>query len=198
MRAIAITGFLGTGKTTFTLALAEALVDAGLRVAIIENERGGIGVDGAYLAAHGLMVREIRAGCVCCELTLPLHQTIAALIAGFAPDALILEASGVANADALRAALSSQEAGTLPWQFVAILDAPRFERLWGERYGIGTLVRPQLAQADLLLLSKIDGLDEDELLAVAERIQDLRPDAPLLPFVPGDAAGVAEIVSALG
>ena len=197
MRALAITGFLGTGKTTLTLALAEALAAGGERVAIIENERGGIGVDGAYLEAHGLMVREIRAGCVCCELVLPLVQTVAALRDGFQPGWLILEASGVANADSLRASLAQPGVDDIRWAFLALLDASRFERLWGERHGLGTLIRPQVAQADLLVLSKIDLLSEDALLETVERVQALRPELAVLPFIPDDAECAEEIVAAL-
>jgi G3E family GTPase len=198
VRALAITGFLGTGKTTLTLALATALSTSGRRVAIIENERGGIGVDGAYLEANGLTVREIRAGCVCCELVLPLVQTVAALRDGFAPDWLLLEASGVANADALRESLAQPGIDEIGWDFLAALDAARFERLWSERHGLATLVRPQVAQADLLVLTKIERLSEDAMLAVAERVQDLRPDVPVLPFIPDDDACAAEILAALG
>jgi G3E family GTPase len=197
VRAVAITGFLGTGKTTLTLGLAEALADRGERVAIIENERGGIGVDGAYLEAHGLTVREIRAGCVCCELVLPLVQTVVALRDGFRPDWLILEASGVANADSLRAGLAQPGVEDISWLFLALLDASRFERLWGEQYGLGTLIRPQVAQADLLVLSKIDRLQEEEMLATVERVQALRPELPLLPFIPDDRECAEEILAAL-
>jgi G3E family GTPase len=198
MRAIAITGFLGSGKTTLTLALAEMLSERGERVAIIENERGGIGVDGAYLEAHGLTVREIRGGCICCELALPLVQTIAALRDGFQPDWLILEASGVANADSLRVSLAEPQVADVRWAFLALLDASRFRRLWGEQYGLSTLIRPQVAQADVLALSKLDLLSEDVMLDVAEEVQSLRPEIPLLPFAPGDDACVAEIVAAFG
>lgn len=197
MRALAITGFLGTGKTTLTLGLATALSARGERVAIIENERGGIGVDGAYLEAAGLTVREIRAGCVCCELVLPLVQTVAALREGFQPGWLILEASGVANADSLRASLAEPGIDDIAWQFLAALDAARFERMWGERHGLATLIRPQVAQADLLVLTKLERLSEDDMLAVAERVQELRPEVPVLPFIPDDDDCVAEILAAL-
>jgi G3E family GTPase len=197
MRALAITGFLGTGKTTLTVALATALSARGARVAIIENERGGIGVDGAYLEANGLTVREIRAGCVCCELVLPLVQTVMLLRETFTPDWLLLEASGVANADTLRASLAQPGIDKIDWLFLAALDAARFERLWGERHGLGLLVRPQVAQADVLVLTKIERLSEDDLIATAERIQNLRPEVPLLPFIPDDATCVDEILAAL-
>lgn len=197
MHAVAITGFLGTGKTTLTLALAERLSAEGRRVAIVENERGGIGVDGPYLESRGLKVRELRAGCVCCELTVPLVRAVETLRDEYRPDWLLLEASGVANADALRANLRAPEIAGMAWRFVAVLDAARFFKLWDERYGLGTLIRPQVAQADLLVLSKIDTVPEEGLLATVEAVQALRPDVPLLPFADGDEECIAAIARAL-
>ncbi len=197
MRALAITGFLGTGKTTLTLALAEELSRRGARVAIIENERGGIGVDGAYLEAHGLKVQELRAGCVCCELVLPLRQTLETLRDEFGAEWLLLEASGVANADSLRESLQHPALADIGWTFLALLDTARFERLWDSRYGLEMLIRPQVAQADLLVLTKIDAVDEERLLATAAAVQDLRPDVPVLPFLADDPVCVAEIMHAI-
>src|SRR3712207_7449337 len=68
MRCIAFTGFLGSGKTTAILKVAEALGARNERVAIVENERGAIGVDGPYLESQGLGVREISDTCVCCDI----------------------------------------------------------------------------------------------------------------------------------
>lgn len=197
MEAVALTGFLGAGKTTLTLALAEALAEHGARVAIVENERGGIGVDSAYLERQGLMVRELRAGCICCELVLPLRRTILALRDGFALDWLLVEASGVANADTLRETLEHPPLLDRPWRFVATLDAARFPKLWDVRYGLDTLIRPQVAQADVLVLTKIDSIAESQLLETAETVQELRPDAPVLPFAEGDALCIEEILRAL-
>ena len=76
MRCIAFTGFLGSGKTTAILAVAEALTARYERVAIVENERGSIGVDGPYLEAQGLGVREISDSCVCCDIQSNLGHTV--------------------------------------------------------------------------------------------------------------------------
>jgi G3E family GTPase len=197
VQALAITGFLGTGKTTLTLALATALADRGARVAIIENERGGIGVDGAYLEAHGLTVREIRAGCVCCELVLPLRRTVEALRDGFQPDWMLLEASGVANADSLRASLEQPRIGDQAWTFLALIDAARFTKLWHERYGLGTLIRPQVAQADLLVLTKVDAVGRRQAALVLRDLQRLRPEIATVAFAADHPGATTALLRAL-
>jgi G3E family GTPase len=197
MPAIALTGFLGTGKTTLTLALATTLSEQGARVAIIENERGGIGVDGAYLAAHGLTVREIRAGCVCCELTQPLRTTIRLLRESFNPDWLLLEASGVANADALRRNLEHPPVDGIAWTFLALIDATRFRKLWAEQYGLGMLIRPQVAQADLLVLSKVDTVSAVQAKQTLNELQRQRPEIVCLPYAESDQQTLRTIVEQL-
>jgi G3E family GTPase len=196
MNAIILTGFLGTGKTTLLLSIVERLLERGARVAIIENERGSVGVDGPFLEAQGLTVREIRAGCVCCDLALPLRWTVDILQRKFDPEWLFLEASGVAHADELRRGLQSDTNG-IDWKFLSLIDVARFAKLWGDQYGIGFLIRPQVAQADLLVLTKIDTVNEDRLLATAAAVRELRPDIPVLPFAADDPPCTTLLVRAL-
>jgi len=62
-----ITGFLGVGKTT---AIRHLLANkpAGQRWAVLVNEFGEIGIDGAVLSDEsGVTVREIAGGCICCS-----------------------------------------------------------------------------------------------------------------------------------
>lgn len=56
-----ITGFLGSGKTTSILHLL-AIKDPSEKWAVLVNEFGEVGIDGALLADSGAMVKEIRAG----------------------------------------------------------------------------------------------------------------------------------------
>ena len=51
-----ITGFLGSGKTTFLKKYAEYLMDQGLHIGILENDFGAINVD-------MLMLHELRMRC---------------------------------------------------------------------------------------------------------------------------------------
>jgi len=187
MNAIALLGFLGSGKTTLLLSLVDRLVARGERVVIVENERGSIGVDGRYLQLQGLNVQEIRAGCVCCDLALPLRLTVNALARRYAPQWLFLEASGVAHADELRRSLDQTAAAVPDWKFISLIDVARFSKLWSELYGLGSLIRPQVAHADLLVLTKTDTVNRDRVLATLAAVRQLRPDVPVLPFAAGDS-----------
>lgn len=77
---VVLTGFLGSGKTSLLadfLALPEAA-----DTAVIVNEVGEIGLDGAILGETGdLPIAMLSNGCICCSLGGDLERTIDALMA---------------------------------------------------------------------------------------------------------------------
>ena len=66
-----ITGFLGSGKTTSILHLL-ANKDPAEKWAVLVNEFGEVGIDGALLANSGALLKEIPGGCMCCVNGLPI------------------------------------------------------------------------------------------------------------------------------
>ncbi len=71
--ATIITGFLGSGKTTLLNRLLRW--KSGLRLAVIVNEFGAVGVDGSLLPGDETFV-ELDNGCLCCALNQDLEQTL--------------------------------------------------------------------------------------------------------------------------
>jgi len=69
MRAdyVMVGGFLGAGKTTALLRLAEHLTSQGRRVGLITNDQSHGLVDTALVGSHGYPVQEITGGCFCCR-----------------------------------------------------------------------------------------------------------------------------------
>ena len=61
-RYIMIGGFLGAGKTTTVLRLAEYLDAKGLKVGLITNDQAQNLVDTRMLSSHGFNVEEIAGG----------------------------------------------------------------------------------------------------------------------------------------
>jgi len=91
------TGFLGVGKTTAILgAFAHRPPDG--RWAVLVNEFGEIGLDGAILSeADGLAVAEVPGGCICCSAGLALRTTLVRLLREVRPDRLLIEPTGLAH-----------------------------------------------------------------------------------------------------
>lgn len=189
MRCIAFTGFLGSGKTTAILAVARALGARGERVAIVENERGAIGVDGPYLEAQGLGVREISDSCICCDIQSNLGHTVRLLESLYQPTWVLVEASGVAHPDELANTIEDEDIPQAQWSMVALIDAVRFARLWPDIGGLGYLLRWQVERADVVLLTKADAVVAPRLDATLTTLRSVRPDVPILPLALTEASG---------
>ncbi len=102
-RYIMVGGFLGAGKTTAILRMAEALDGRGHRVGLITNDQSVGLVDTTMLAAHGFPVEEITGGCFCCRFN-SLVDAAERLTAGTRPDVFIAEPVG--SCTDLRASVS--------------------------------------------------------------------------------------------
>src|SRR6266849_6706500 len=92
-RYIMIGGFLGAGKTTSVVRLAQHLTDQGLKVGLITNDQGSELVDTALLRSRGFLTEEIPGGCFCCRFN-SLLDAARRLTAGAHPDFFIAEPVG--------------------------------------------------------------------------------------------------------
>lgn len=92
-----ITGFLGVGKTSAILHLLKSK-PAAERWAILVNEFGEIGIDGALIQGQsteesGVFIREVAGGCMCCTAGVPMQVALSQLLAKSRPDRLLIEAT---------------------------------------------------------------------------------------------------------
>lgn len=195
MRLIVVSGFLGSGKTSLVLDLARSLVqERGCRVAVVENEIGDQGVDDRLITASGIPVRQLYAGCVCCELKGDLHGTLCALVAEQDPDAVIVEPSGAAGASVGDPALALGVPGCEPPELVAIFDASRMRLLEGLN---PWLIEEALALARTVVLSKADAVAPELLAEARARLAALRPDKPCQPLDLRQEGAGAAVLAAL-
>jgi cobalamin biosynthesis protein CobW len=96
-----VTGFLGSGKTTLIRHVLEHA--HGKRLALIVNEFGDVGVDGAILKSCGIdacpeeNIVELANGCLCCTVADDFVPAIEALLGRSPrPEHIIIETSGLA------------------------------------------------------------------------------------------------------
>src|SRR2546425_12652269 len=66
---LVVSGFLGAGKTTLVRHLLQDAQRTGVRVAVVSNEFGALGIDKALLGAGEAAYVELEGGCVCCQLS---------------------------------------------------------------------------------------------------------------------------------
>jgi G3E family GTPase len=145
-----LTGFLGAGKTT--------LLNRWLRgckpgeVAVLVNEFGEVGVDGALLHAEGRLVEELTDGCICCVVQESLITSLA-LVAARGPARIFLETSGLAEPAPVIEAL---QYGNLPRMIRHALTVTAVDPLSLPVRLAEPVVLRQIACADRIVLTRAD------------------------------------------
>ena len=96
IRVSVVTGFLGAGKTTLLRHLLHE--SSPKRFAIVENEFGSVGMDGAILGKNEVPVYELNGGCICCSVREDLVEVFT-MIADRPdpPEHLLVEDTGLAQ-----------------------------------------------------------------------------------------------------
>ncbi len=148
-------GYLGAGKTTL---VNHVLRSTDERIAVIVNDFGEISIDEDLIVAADSDKLTLANGCICCTLA---DGFAAALMqirsAGTLPDRLLIEASGVA--DPTQIAAYGHTPGLRLDAVVVMADAEQVRRQAKDRW-VADTVRIQLAAADLLVVNKIDLLED--------------------------------------
>jgi G3E family GTPase len=177
MDLLIIAGFLGSGKTTLLSGIALSLISSGKKVAIIENEAGKFGIDDLMLKEHGLEVKEIYSGCVCCSLRYDLITTMLELERTVMPDVIILEPSGVAGPKQVLDAILGYGGHIETKKVIVVVDAPRFGALKNFSF---PLITDGIEAADLVILNKVDLVNQFELESLNSKILAIRSDCRII------------------
>jgi G3E family GTPase len=194
VKLLLIAGFLGSGKTTVLLDLARRLTEDGCSLAIVENEIGEVGVDGEVVRRHGLPVRELFGGCICCTLQIGLVETLVAIEAEFAPDYAVVEPTGLAAPGDVVATIREFMPSLGDITTLTLVDAERWEMLWEV---VEPLVTAQVQAADVIAVNKAEAAGPGATDAAREAARRLNPTAPVLVTDAASGAGLAEVYAAV-
>jgi len=218
--ATVITGFLGSGKTTL---IRHIITQAnGRRLALIVNEFGDIGMDGAMLEDCGAEscgaedIIELANGCICCTVADDFLPSIQQLLAQTPPpDHIIIETSGLALPQPLVHAFNWPDikSQVMLDGVVTLVDGPALaegsvahdlDALEAQRAAdeeldhespIDELFADQIGAANLIVLSKADLLDEAGMARARSAVEgQLETPTPIIPV----AGGVAPMDAILG
>jgi G3E family GTPase len=177
MRLLLFAGFLGSGKTTLIISVARQAAEAGRRLCVIVNEIGEVGIDGEVLRVGDLEVKEITAGCICCQIGVDLVRTLRELEQEFRPDLVIIEASGIATPAGVIEALEYYPAKNVTGiETVTVIDPTRFEAL---HEVLTPLIEAQIAGADRLVITRADAATPAELKETTKAVRLLAPGVPV-------------------
>lgn len=182
--ALVLSGFLGSGKTTVIQRLLADAVKRGIRIALISNELGELGIDRALLGKGGQSYVELEGGCVCCELADDLLETLVELRREIDPDRFVIETSGVALPYDTQLNFWREPACDFIGDDMAVVVV-NADQLAEGRDLEGTFV-DQVQSADLLILNKVDLVPQSDWPEIEARLRAIEPEAPLVRAVRGD------------
>ena len=168
-------GFLGAGKTTLIRKLiAEGY--KGEKLVLIENEFGEIAIDGGFLKDAGVQITEMNSGCICCTLVGDFTKALKKVIDEYAPDRIIIEPSGVGKLSDVAAAVANVEGAQIGAK-VTVVDAGKC-RMYMRNFG--EFFNDQVANADLIVMSRTDTASAEKILAATELLKALNANASLI------------------
>lgn len=182
-----VTGFLGSGKTTFMRHLIRDAQTRGIKVGVVINEFGVADIDSAILRESGAdLLGALAGGCACCSSQDEMIWTmleLGQLPREKQPDVVLLEASGLADPLVMLDGLTV--AALLPLTRVAsvvsVVDCPRLPELKTREGRIAPLLQRQVALADLVIANKADlafrGPNENKKAEAEAVLRGLNPRA---------------------
>ena len=161
-----ITGFLGVGKTTTILNLLKQK-PVTEKWAILVNEFGEIGLDGALLSANqkdlnSLFIKEVPGGCMCCASGLPMQIALNMLLMKAKPDRLLIEPTGLGHPKEVIKVLSGEHYRDILKlnNTITLVDARNFS---SQKHLDNQTFQQQLEVADLLVANKADLYSHDDI-----------------------------------
>ena len=172
-----VTGYLGAGKTTLLNRILSE--PHGKKYAVIINEFGELGIDDQLVVRADEEVFEMNNGCICCTVRGDLIRVIGGLMKRKDRfDGMIIETTGLADpAPVAQTFLVDEEVKerTKLDAIVTVVDA----RHVLDHLGTGHEVVEQIAFADIIILNKLDLVDEGRRAEVEARIRALNGFAPI-------------------
>lgn len=202
-----LSGFLGAGKTTL---LNHILRNRdGLRVAVIVNDMSEVNIDAEQVQRDVALHRgrdeliEMSNGCICCTLRADLLEQISALARQQRFDYLLIESTGISEPMPVAETFAFLDAQGFSLSelarldtLVTVVDGSRFEALLQSpgivaRDGAATrhltdLLIEQVEYANVILVNKLDLIDEPGYQAVHAILAGLNPSARIIPMTQGN------------
>ncbi|MEB3828820.1 CobW family GTP-binding protein [Phormidium sp. CCY1219] len=172
-----ITGFLGSGKTTLLNHILSN--QQGLKIAVLVNEFGEVGIDNELIVSTGDDMVELSNGCICCTINNDLLDAVYKVLEREDKvDYLVVETTGVADPLPVALTFLGTELRDLTRldSIVTLVDSENYSLdLFNSQAAYS-----QIAYGDIILLNKVDLVDEADVDLLECKIRDIKADARVL------------------
>lgn len=183
-----ITGFLGSGKTTLLnqWVNTEEFKDT----LVLINEFGDVGLDHELVQSVDDTVVLLGSGCICCTLQGELIQSLATNFIKASEGAIpkfkrvLIETTGLADPAGVISTLNNDDFCVEQYRYdgtVTVLDGQFVREQLQKQYE----AVKQIALADIILISKTDLIDADEIDAIAQVARSINSSAKIHPMIKG-------------
>ena len=167
-----ISGFLGSGKTTF---IQKLLKEKNFKkVMLLENEFGEVGVDSAFFDSK-LSVKEINNGCICCSLQGDFEDALEE-IESYGISDLIIEPSGVGKLSEIIKVVAADDDFRIV-SHICIVDVKtckKYHKNFKEYFD------DQVKSANSIILSHVDVADREQIHEAIELVREVNEDAEII------------------
>lgn len=174
---VLLTGFLGSGKTTFLNWLLKNHPD--IKISVILNEFGDISLESQFINQKNESVIELANGCMCCVAKADLPRVIKYILTS-SPDTqyILIEASGLSDPDPIHDAFTHPSLSNLVYlsQIICIVDAINFLTNIRDH----KIITAQISDSDLIIISKISLSNTENILNVKGYFSSNLPNTKVL------------------
>ena len=203
---VVTSGFLGAGKTTSMIAFAKNINERKLGTAgILVDDLGATNiVDASTTETSGVITLDISGDCICYQhenLVDKLHQ-----LEVLGSDVIFsdIPGLGIGALDNVYLQLEEREPGEFDLMpFLCIIDPERIRMVMPEQADLNLpdelkfLLNAQMAEADLIVLNKIDTISKEKKDEILAFVKERYPDTPALAMSAVTGEGVDQVVDHL-
>lgn len=170
-----VTGFLGSGKTTFINQLLQQ--NEGVKIGLIENEFGEVPLDTKLLANYQSdYVFELPNGCICCSIFNEFSLTLQELVKRHDHlEQLIIETTGLADPGPIIEPFFQDPDLVRLFEYrgtICLIDSVNFLK-----NKMGAKQLKQIILSDMIVLNKISEVDQKVIELIRKKVNALNQTA---------------------
>lgn len=166
MKTIIVSGFLGSGKTTFI----NHILGFNKNTLVLENEFGDVSIDSMIIKNDDII--EINSGCICCGLKNDFKEIIHKIDKDQF-EYIIIEPTGIAKLTDILEVLKDEENLQIQ-KCVTIVDCDSYICFHED---FGEFFNDQIKNADIIYITNIENLEEEKIEEVKKSIEKFNKTA---------------------